>query len=139
MSTQTILTNPLRVGIDIRKALTASEELKGAVGERIWPILYDGKTDPEYPYITYGRNAFDVIQEKDGCRCPVGVGVTIDVNARTYDELPELCDAVHRAVTAYISAGDSPLRDWRLRVGEDQYIDADRCHCVSLIYTFDIS
>jgi len=140
MSTQrTIITNALRVGKDIKAALTASEELSAAVGARIWPILYDSDGDPEYPYITYGRNAFNVEKDKDGSRAPVGVGVTIDVNARTYGEIPELCDLVHLAVTAYIASGASPIRDYKLQVGEDQYIDGDHCHCVSLTYTFDIS
>lgn len=135
---RTIITNALRVGIDIKSALTASEAVTAAFGNRIWPITYNGMGDPEYPYITYGRNSFQVEKDKDGSRSPVDVGVTIDVNARTYEELPALCDAVHRAVTAYIATGTSPLCDWKLTVGEDRYYDTDLCLCISLVYTFDI-
>lgn len=135
----TIITNPLRVGIDINNALMASQEVSEAFGARVSPIIYNGKGDPEYPYITYARNAFRVEKEKDGSKGPVGVGVTIDVNARKYDDLPVLCDAVQKAVEDYVRSKVSPLKDWTLSVGEDSYSDQDGCYYVSLIYTFDIS
>lgn len=85
----------LQTGKAINALLSANEEVKRMVGDRIYPLV--SKVDCEFPFIVYQRMSVVPSYTKDGLIAEEQ-NYNITVLADTYAESVELADAVRDAL-----------------------------------------
>lgn len=85
----------LQTGKAINALLSANEEVKRMVGDRIYPLV--SKVDCNFPFIVYQRMSVNTTYTKDGLIAEEQ-NYSITVLADTYSDSVELADAVRDAL-----------------------------------------
>lgn len=128
----------LMIGLHIAHALTTNEELTKRIGNRVFPILYPIKSQPQYPYIVYASNGVEPEATKE-CNADQDEGTAeITICAKTYKELVEVANLARYALNHpdNVEYEDFNVDDWDISSGNEDYDLGADCFFVTLNYQF---